>query len=275
MSIFEYLDYRLGLLAILEKRKKDTPGFTQTRLADQSGIKNTYLTNVLKGRGNFSSDQIFALAKNLKLSRLETQFLFVLRELDQTVMPERRLLLQSELQALRQKAKKTEHRIATQVADDDPERVVRYYSDPQIKIVHILLQIPRFANNPALLGPTLGLQPDAVNRVLEVLIDLAIIRYETKSIQVLKKNYHLPKESPMLLAHQVLMRLKSAERLQVVSPEKRYSFSVTFSTSESTRAAIHEEFLQFLAKIESQVKSSVGENAYQINFDLFPWNNLD
>ena len=79
----------------------------------------------------------------------------------------------------------------------------------------------------------------------------------------------------MLLAHQVLMRLKSAERLQVVSPEKRYSFSVTFSTSENTRAAIHEEFLQFLVRIESQVKSSVGENAYQINFDLFPWNNLD
>ena len=106
MSIFEYLDYRLGLRAVLEKRKKDTPGFTQTRLADQSGIKNTYLTNVLKGRGNFSSDQIFALAKNLKLGRLETQFLFVLRELDQTLMPERRLLLQSELQALRQKAEK-------------------------------------------------------------------------------------------------------------------------------------------------------------------------
>lgn len=76
----------------------------------------------------------------------------------------------------------------------------------------------------------------------------------------------------MLVPHQSLMRMRSLARLQELPAEKRYSFSVTFSTSERIREQIQQKFLALLKEIEPLVKGGASENAYQINFDLFPWN---
>jgi uncharacterized protein (TIGR02147 family) len=272
MSIFKYLDYRSFLNDELKKRKKDIPSFTQERLCQQVGIRTTYLSNVLKGRGNFNSDQIYSLAHHLKLTPEEAQYLFLLKEYDQSVSKDRKSQLKSEIDRLSQKAHKTENHLSAKVRKDEHDLIMKYYGDPNIKIVHVLLQIPRYANNYQKISEDLNMQSDYLHRIFNQLAELEIIRFDQKKIEVLKKNYHLPKESPMLLPHQLLMRMRSGQRLQEVEADKRFSFSVTFTGTEETRQSIHERFLVFLKEIEKFVKDSPTENAYQINFDLFPWN---
>ena len=55
----------------------------------------------------------------------------------------------------------------------------------------------------------------------------------------------------------------------------RYSFSVTFATENKIREQIQQKFLAFLGEIELLVKDGEGDNAYQLNFDLFPWNSTE
>lgn len=272
MSIYEYLDYRKYLLFELKRRKDEGLGFTQDSFAQASGIRNTYLTNVLKGRGNFNSDQIYAIAVNLKLSEDETQYLFLLKEFDQCTSSPRKHSLKTQIELLRENSKKTENYITAKVRKDENELIMRYYSDPFIKIVHIMLQIPRYAQNYLSIASDLNMQKSYLRKILETLVELKVIQLKDKSAEVLQKNFHLPKESPMLLPHQILMRQKSGQRLQETAENSRYSFSVTFSSTEETRQFIHQRFLEFLKEIENSVKSSKSENAYQINFDLFPWN---
>lgn len=272
MSIYEYLDYRKYLSFELKRRKNEGLGFTQAQLAQASGMRNTYLTNVLKGRGNFNSDQIYTLSTNLKLSEKETEYLFLLKELDQTTSITRKQALKLQIETARETSKKTENYISAKVRQNEHDLVMRYYSDPMIKVIHIMLQIPRYAQNHSRVGEDLNIQKNYLRTLLEILVELDIIRFKEKTVEVIQKNFHLPKESPILLPHQILMRQKSGQRLQEVPKDKRYSFSVTFSATEETRHLIHQKYLEFLKEIESLVKESNSENAYQINFDLFPWN---
>ncbi len=272
MSIYNYLDYREFLHFELKKRKDEGLGFTQDSFAKASGIRNTYLTNVLKGRGNFNSDQIYAIAANLKLTEQEAQYLFLLKEYDQCVSSNRKQSLKNQIETLREDSKKTETYINAKIRKDDSELIMRYYGDPYIKVVHVMLQIPRYAQNFSNIATDLNIQKNYLRKILQTLVELNVIQLKDKSAEVLQKNFHLPKESAMLLPHQLLMRQKSGQRLQETSASNRYSFSVTFSSTEDTKQYIHQKFLEFLKEIESAVKSSRSENAYQINFDLFPWN---
>ena len=138
--------------------------------------------------------------------------------------------------------------------------------------MHVLLQVPKYAGEPTKIAEDLNISSRYLQKVLDVLQELSIISFKDKVIEVLEKNFHLPKESPMLLPHQTLVRLKSTQRLQEVEIDKRYSFSVTFTGTEETRSDIQKKFLEFIQGIEKTVKKAPAENAYQLNFDLFPWN---
>ena len=221
MGIFEYLDYREFLTDECRKRRKHQPGFTQARLAEASRIGNTYFTNFLKGRANLNSDQVFALARELALSGEETHYLMLLKESDQCTLADRKKALRAEVDALRARALKTESHISAQVRRDEHELILTYYGDPWNKVVHLMLQIPRYANDPARIAGDLNLRPAQLNGVLKVLKDLGIIDWGEKRIEVVQKNFHLPKESPMLQPHQTLMRMKSATRLLELPPELR------------------------------------------------------
>lgn len=270
-SIFDYLDYREFLSFELKVRKQSQMGFSQAKLAANAGIRNTYLTNVLKGRGNFNSDQIASIARHLNLSKDESDYLMLLKEFDQSIDADRKKNLLSEINKRRDSARATESYITAKVRRDEHELIMKYYSDPAIKLTHVLLKIPRYAARPKQIATDLRLSQKHLETIFAVLEELEIVRFGKEGVEVLQSNFHLPKDSPMLMAHQGLMRTRSAYRMQETTPEKRYSFSVTFTGTEKTRAEIQAKFLDFLKDIEGTVKGAPSEEAYQINFDLFPW----
>jgi uncharacterized protein (TIGR02147 family) len=271
-NVFAYLDYREFLTDCFKALKESGLGFTQESLAKAASLRSTYLTNVLKGRGNFNSDQIYAIANALKLNASESHYLFLLKEYDQCLAAGRKKLLKDEIEKLQQKMLKIENNISIKVRRDEHALIMKYYSDPMIMIVHSMLQISRFAENWPSLTTALTIQKSYLQKLIETLIELELIIVKETRATVLQKNFHLPKESPMLLPHQTLMRQKSSQRLQEVPIEKRFSFSALFTANEETRQQVHQKFLEFLRSIEPLIKEADAQNAYQLNCDLFPWN---
>lgn len=270
--IFSYLDYRHYLLERFKALKEAGLGFTQDGLAKAAGLRSTYLTNVLKGRGNFNSDQIHAIADALKLDPDESHYLFLLKEYDQSVSQRRKDALKKEIEILQQEKRRIENNLSVKVRRDEHVVIMKYYSDPMFMIVHGLLQIPRFADNWPSIAPALTIQKLYLQKILEALVEIEIITVKENRATVLQKNFHLPKESPMLLPHQLMMRQKSGQRLQEVSADKRFSFTAMFTANEKIRQEVHQKFLEFLKSIEPLIKSAEADNAYQLNCELFPWN---
>ena len=90
-------------------------------------------------------------------------------------------------------------------------------------------------------------------------------------LTVVGRNKHLPKDNPLCGPHQALMRLKSIDQMQRLSSEEAYSFSATITGTEETLAEIREAYLAFVKKAETIVKPAPSKKAFQMNFDLFPW----
>jgi DNA-binding IclR family transcriptional regulator len=135
----------------------------------------------------------------------------------------------------------------------------------------VFLQVARYAQDPSSIAEAAGIGPERLEKIFATLRELGIVAFEKKTAIVLQKNFHLPKDSPMLLPHQTLMRTLATQRLVELPPEQRYSLAVTFSASEETRRKLHSRFLEFLKEAENLVKGSKSEGVYQMNFDLFPW----
>jgi transcriptional regulator with XRE-family HTH domain len=98
MSIYQFNSYTDALLEAVSLKKQVDPKWTMAQLAEASGMQPSYVTNVLKGRGDFNSEQLFRVCERLDLDLEMTDFLTLLLELKKTTYPKRKTLLEKKLQ---------------------------------------------------------------------------------------------------------------------------------------------------------------------------------
>lgn len=271
VSIFSYLDYREALLALISKKKEQRKGFTLRSLAEKCRIQSTYLSNVLHGRADLSSDQIYALAQELGLSETENDYLNLLLSWDRSGVALRKKRLKQKIDDLRAREFNTKKALSKVRLLSEEECIREYYLDPFHMLVHVFLTIERYNRRTSHIADALGVDSDRIKHSIDTLVRLGYIEKSESGYDLLKQRIHLPESSPVCRPHQELMRIRSLSRLQSVQESARYGVSVTFSSDAQVLTRLKEVFLEFLAKAEKIVDEGPAERAYQMNFDLFPW----
>ena len=272
MIPFNTLDYRKGLVGLFQRTKRADPQLTYARVAEHARVQPSYFSNVLKGRGDFSGDQLFLVCNALKIEEVEADYLALLLEWERSAVVTRKQALKKRIDEIRRDRLRTHRHLKAKPVTLETLDEAAYYLDPFIKIIHVYLDLPTYAREPERIRNELGLSAERLELAIRSLEKLGMVEQDSSGVyKVLIKNRHLPQSSPVCLPHQALLRLKSAEQLSRLPEEKRQHVSVTFSTSSSVAEKIHEEFLRFLSSAETLVKSSSGQRVFQMNFDLFPW----
>lgn len=275
MGIFQYESYREAIQSLLQKKKAQHSSLTLSSLAQGCLIQPSYLTNVLKGRADLNSDQLYRLGEQLSLNQEETEFLLLLLEIQKTQHEKRRRELRERIQKTRSKQLRAEKNISAKSVTLSVEQTEKYYLDPYVQLVHIYLTIPTGKKTLHDLAGKFSVSSLRMQQVLNVLEEVNCIRKRGSRYEIISEGKHLARESVLLKPHQQLLRLKGLEQLQALPPEQIYSFSATISTSPEVRTKIQGEFLKFLKIIEKMVRESEAEKLYQVNFDLFPWEKDD
>ncbi len=270
MNIYAHLNYQSAITEIFEERKKQGK-FTLRQLAEAAGIQASFLTNVLKGRFDFSGDQLFAVTEALGVAGSERKYLLLLLEHQRSTHKARMRELKAEIDEIRRQYQKTEKHITAKPVELTPGSMAEYYLDPFVQLAHVHLSLPPFDRNPEALCGALGVSKTHLSQILDVLTRIGYVRPESGRYRVIAQNKHLPKENPLCDPHQALMRLKSIDQLGRLKNEDKYSFSATLSGTDETRTQLQEEFLAFLKKAEAIVKPAESKRAFQMNFDLFSW----
>lgn len=271
MSIYSHLDYRSLLSERISQAKSRTTSLTMSRLAERTGIQPSYLTHVLKGRADFSPDQLYAISEHLHFSREEREYVLLLLEYERSSHVARKAELKAQIDLTRERSLATEEHIKAKKVNELGPEEVEYYLDPLCQLVHVHLNFEEFAREPLRLAKRLAISESHLEEILGRLQSAGYIEPEGRGYRVVRRNRHLPKTSPLCQPHQVLMRYKSIDQIQRIPEKERVAFSVTFSSTQEDKQAIHHAFLEFVKKAESIVQSSRREHVYQINFDLFPW----
>lgn len=271
MSIYQFDNYIEAVSNAINERKQNDPQWTLARLAQICQMQPSFLTNVLKGRVDFNSDQLYRICEELLFEPEEIEFLTALLEMKRTAYPKRKSILQKKINEFRTKHLRAEKNLKTQAVELTAEQLEKYYLDPLNQIVHIYLGIEGQNATLETLALKFGVAKVQMTQVLSLLEQIKYIRKKAGRYEVLVEGKHLPRESHILKSHQILMRLKSLDQMQRLSAEQNYSFSATISTLPEVRVQLQAEFLKFLKAAEKLVKGHESKNLYQINFDLFPW----
>src|SRR5262245_46889647 len=103
MQLYSFQSYKLFLQSHLKARQALDAKFSFSWLADQAGVQRSYMSRVMKGQANLSSDQLYAAARALKLPPEERDYLLPLLEIDRCAVPERRQELEKTRDRLQQK----------------------------------------------------------------------------------------------------------------------------------------------------------------------------
>jgi hypothetical protein len=272
MNIFFQTDYRKIFRLIIKKNKKFGQKITLMDIANEIRVQRPYLSKVLNYSADLNSDQMFLACRFLKFSEEQSHYMGLLLEYSRSASNDRKEDLWKKIVEIQNQNLEIKNHLKAEVVETQSDRYSPYYLDPMVQIVHLFLTIPRFLKNPERIEESLKISKKRLSAILKVLDDLKIIEIQGDSLVVLRKEMHLPKDSPLCGPQQLLFRQKSIDRIAEIGDEG-YGFSVCFSADEKTRKVIQQNFLDFLKKTEALVGQANPENVYQINFDLLPWSN--
>jgi transcriptional regulator with XRE-family HTH domain len=272
MTIYNETDLRQIITALVQEARGKGFRMTFERLAKAARVQKAHITNVLKGRASFQSDQLYMICKELKLSKQETKYLLLLLDHERSVVPERKAEIALDIEQMQNEHLQTEKYLQAEVEDLAIEKQFpRYYLDPVHQIVHIALSIDKFAQNPKLLEPVLGIAHERIVSILDALESHGIIAQKLGRWTTLKKQVHLKRNSDLYPAWKMQMQNLGQARNQLGTSEKSYGFAVIFSADDKARKRIQTKLLELITEIEPLVVKAPAQNVYQLSLDLLPW----
>lgn len=271
MNIYSYTSYTEALQVMMDRKKEASPGWTLAKLAADCIMQPSYLTNVLKGRADFSTDQLARICDLIGLSNEDFEYLALLLELKKSSFEKRRRQLETKIAELRHQHLRAEKNISVKSVSLTPEQQDKYYLDPFVQLIHIFLSCYEGNASVDFLANKFFLPKAKVVHILQDLEEIGYIKRKGAKIEVLVEGRHLPRESHLLRPHHTVMRVKSLDQMQRLPVDQTYSFSATISTEPEVRTKIQAEFLKFMKAAEKLVSTHDAGKLYQLNFDLFPW----
>lgn len=270
--IYKHQDYRLALGEIVKEKKQKFRGFTSQKLAQAMKIQGSYLSRVLKLNAHLTPDQLELAGRFLEFSDPDLEFFLLLQSWAQSTSLERKKRIWKKIETRRSKMLSTTAAIPSEQAVFSSQDLDQYYLNPISSVIHMCLSIPGYQMQPKLIAEQLGLTPNQLQRALDQLENIGVIRrLGTHGYQSVKANLHLPSDSPLLRTHQQLMRSLASQYLALKQKRDTYNLAITFSGDEETKIKIRSRFLQFLKDADELIDRAPCKEVYQMNFDLFSW----
>lgn len=272
MIIFEFTHYRKAFDQLFKQQKKLMGNrWSLARLAEQTGIQASYLTNTAKGRAHFSSDQIFAVGEKMGLNEKEIDYLNILMQFERATHPKLKKQLNDQLAQFRNENLRAEKVIETQDSPLGEIEKAKYYLDPFNELLHMYLGLDNAPTEIAAIAKAWQLPEKKTTEILSFLQQIGLVRIKGSKWQVESIHQHLSRDSYLAQPAQMLKRVKAIETIQKQPKEKVYSYIGTFTASEETKAEIQTRFLEFLKQCDKLIRESESKEIYHLQFDLFPW----
>lgn len=270
--IYEFNDYQNYLKNYVETQKKLGNSITYQQLADSMRMQKSYFSKIMAGNANLNLEQGYLLAKKLKLSLEEKEYLYLLIEHQRVSLKELQEELKKKIQqAQTQKTQTAEYIEQNRSLDLAQTEIQKYYLFAETQLIHLGLSIPKFQKDPSSLIKLLNISHRQFEDTIKTLRELKLIDVQGDKIKILKSGLYLPPDSPFFPQWSTQFKLKGIEQLKLLEDKDKYSFTASFSGSDEDKEQIKLEYLKLLKRIEKIVKKSKAKHLYQIQFDLFKW----
>ena len=264
-NITRYTDYR-DVIKVLCKEQK----ISFKALAQSARIHTSYFSRVMGLGADFSSSQLFLVAKDLGLSEWELEYFLLLGEVSAAASSEHKAFLMEKVKSI-QKEKQKIARELKQIKGLQESHIREYYKEAVTAKVHMYLTIDKFRKNPLLIAQKIMIPEYKLNLELKKLEELGLIKNHAGKLDMISYNIHLDETDPVSAANHINWRLESINNIQRRTPRPSdYHLSAVFSTDEETKIKIKDMFKEFVIAAQKETTAIKGhEEVFQICFDLY------
>lgn len=264
-SIYEYKNYKQYILDWMDKTPQQGRG-QRKLLAEAIGCQTPFITHVLSGDYHFSLEQAEASARYLELNEHESEYflLLVLKQRSGTKSLENFFSKKISEKCEEHAILKKRLNISETMSIEDQ---MTYYSSWHYATFHMAILIPELQTVEAL-AKYFPVPVARIISVLNFLTDQGLVEKRGNLYKIKKPVLHLEKDSPFLIQHHSLWRMKAIETIQSQRSENLH-YSGVMSVSNDDYEWIREKLARLLEEVVERLKDSKDEKLASLCFDLF------
>lgn len=263
-SIYLFYDYKVYLQARIKKAEVKH-GFI-SRLAEAACCQRSYLSQVLNGPVQLTSDHALGLCQFFRFNDKETDYFLLLVSLARAGSLALKDRLQNKLERMRK-----EHTTLTERLDAKPITIAVpdafYYSSWHWMAIHIISSIAEFQTIEAI-AQRLHLPALLVQKTLEQLMQMGYVEKKKNGWTYLGGNLHLSHDSPSVVLHHNNWRQRSILDSAMINEESIHYTSV-FTLSHRDLQFLKERLLVWIDESRKIIGPSPAEEMVCFCVDLF------
>jgi uncharacterized protein (TIGR02147 family) len=265
MNIFEFDNYKEAMKLHIRNRQGASRGALKN-MAEYLGVHPTLISQILSGSKDFSEEQIFSACEFLGLPVLETQYLWVLVQIERAGSVKLKKHYTEMREQLKKKAMQVSTRLETNRSLSEAEEAT-FYSSWLYSAIQVLTTLEQKVDFEYVCN-YFRVSPSRAREILDFLTKIQMVREVEGRFLPGATSTHLGKQSPFIRKHHTNWRLKAIEACEELTDDE-LMYSGNFSISHKDFEKLREEMVQVLQKFAQLVKNSPGEDVAQFNLDLF------
>jgi uncharacterized protein (TIGR02147 family) len=264
-KVFEFDDYKTFLSHLEQERAHFSRGF-RSRLAEEIGCNNAFISQVLNTHAHFSLEQSISLCNYFKLSDEEERYFLFLVELARAGTPALREWFRTLLDEIRDKYLNIKGRVKQQTALS-AEAQATYYSHWYYAAIHMIVTVPNIRTIRDISG-ALKLSSSIVEKVVAFLLSYDLLIEKNGEFLAGPSYLHLDRDSPNISKHHSNWRMVAINSLQ---NEKKTDvhYSTVSTLSKKDAETLRSKLVQEIQNYVQTVSQSKEETMYCFNLDFF------
>lgn len=228
------------------------------KLAFAMKVQVSFLSQVLKGKRNLSSEQGYFLARHLGFSDRESEYLKTLIQLDRAATPEYRAHLGKQLEEIKESPESREI---------PAKSLSLFYSSWVYSAVHLATGLPGH-QTPEKIAERLNLDLQVVRNALSVLVHGDFCSTDGRNFSPLVKKTTVTDASPFMGRHKTNWRLKALDQFPHFRKDD-LSFTGVVSIDRGSFEKIRASLQKAIREIHHSIEHADDEILVCLNLDWF------
>lgn len=267
MDLFDFEDYRAYLNELVQQNK-GTWGY-KSLLAKKAGCQPSFLTQVLKGKANLTTDQALGICDFICFSDEETDYFLEVVQIEKAGTEKLRNYLKRKIQKRREEREDLSKKYSKdRLAENQSEML--YYSSWYWSAIHIFTGITNKTDSLAI-SQHFNLPIKVVEEMLIQLEEMSLLqRSKNGEWSVTQSSVHLPKHSVMSLMNHTNWRNRALVDIQSANDESVH-YTALQSISKKDFARLRTMLKKMIETSREVVKETEKkEQTVCLLCDLFP-----
>lgn len=264
MIIWEFINYKEYLSSKLGPEGSRTG--LRKKLAEAIPVHTTFVTQVLKGRNEFSLEQAEAVNTFLNHSDEEGEYFILLILKERSTNQKLKKRFEKKIQVMRDERLNIQSRLKVDATISQKDRE-KFYSSAIYSAIHVLAATPGFQSIEAL-SEAMRLSKSRTREIVDFMIRIGILTEKDGKIISGSNHIHLGSDSELVLKHHINWRQFTINQLQFLDKDDIH-YSACMSLSKKDAFTIKESILANLKKNVDIVSKSPEEEAFVMCLDFY------